>query len=148
MLVGHSLGGIVAAGLASAQAFTERHHVTHVVTMGSPVARMPVASGVQVLSLEHRQDAVPRLDGQVNPDRRDWVTVTRDLTGGATGVDRASSAHATSEYVATAAAADTSTEPSVAAWREGSRQFFGAGSGSHGAPVIRDFRIERVAPPG
>ena len=93
MLVGHSLGGIAAAGLASSPRFTQAHQVTHVVTMGSPVGRMPVPAGIEVLSLEHTQDAVPRLDGQPNPDRATWVTVSRDLDGA--GVDRASQAHDT-----------------------------------------------------
>jgi hypothetical protein len=145
LLAGHSLGGIVAAALASAPRFTEAHRVTHVVTMGSPVGRMPVPAGVEVLSLEHRQDAVPRLDGQTNPDRISWVTVTRDLDGDADSVHTASGAHATSEYLQTAGEVDRSQDDSVTRWRLGSRQFFS--SGSHGPPVIRDYRIERLGPP-
>lgn len=147
LLAGHSLGGIVAAGLASSSAFTARHHVTHVVTMGSPVARMPVAKDIQVLSLEHRQDAVPRLDGRPNPDRPDWVTMTRDLEAGrlpgASAVGTTSAAHGTSEYAVTAAAADRSAERSLASWREGSRDFFAPGAKVQ--PTIRDFRIQRGA---
>lgn len=162
MLVGHSLGGIAAAGLASSPRFNEAQRVTHVVTMGSPVGRMPVPSSVEVLSLEHTQDAVPRLDGQPNPDRATWVTVSRDLadgdrggggvgTGGvdgggvdSAGLDRASQAHDTRLYVDTAALVDESDDPSVATWRDGSEVFF-AGD-THGNPVVRDFVIERVAP--
>ncbi|TPG14780.1 hypothetical protein [Pedococcus bigeumensis] len=142
MLVGHSLGGIAAAGLASSPRFTQAHQVTHVVTMGSPVGRMPVPAGIEVLSLEHTQDAVPRLDGQANPDRATWVTVSRDLGDG--GVDRASEAHDTRHYIDTAALVDDSAEPSVATWRTTSTAFF-AGD-DHGEPVVRDFAIERVAP--
>jgi hypothetical protein len=142
MLVGHSLGGIAAAGLASSPQFTRAHHVTHVVTMGSPVGRMPVPAETQVLSLEHTQDAVPRLDGQPNPDRSTWVTVSRDLDGA--GLDRASQAHDTRLYVDTAAATDHSTDPSVVSWRTTSASFF-AGD-TYGEPVVRDFSIERVAP--
>lgn len=142
LLVGHSLGGIAAAGLASSPVFRQAHQVTHVVTVGSPVGRMPVPPGVEVLSLEHQQDAVPRLDGQANPDRSSWVTVSRDLDGA--GADRASEAHDTRLYVETAALVDDSTDPSVTTWRAGSRQFFEAGA--HGEAVIRDFRIERVVP--
>ena len=142
MLVGHSLGGIAAAGLASSPRFTQSHPVTHVVTMGSPVGHMPVPAGIEVLSLEHTQDAVPRLDGQPNPDRATWVTVSRTLEGAA--VDRASEAHDTRLYVETAALVDRSADPSVASWRTTSAAFF-AGD-THGEPVVRDFAIERVAP--
>ena len=142
LLVGHSLGGIAAAGLASSPRFTQPHPVTHVVTMGSPVGRMPVPDGIEVLSLEHSQDAVPRLDGQPNPDRASWVTVSRDL--GDAEADTASQAHDTRLYVDTAALIDDSADPSVAAWRATSAAFF-AGD-THGEPVVRDFAIERVVP--
>lgn len=142
MLVGHSLGGIAAAGLASSPSFTARQQVTHVVTMGSPVGRMPVPPTVHVLSLEHARDAVPRLDGQANPDRATWVTVTRDAHDG--GVDRASQTHDLREYVETASLADRATDPSVVDWRSSSAAFF-AGE-AHGEPVIRDYVVRRVRP--
>ena len=142
MRVGHILGGIAAAGLASSPRFTQAHPVTHVVTMGSPVGRMPVPADIAVLSLEHTQDAVPRLDGVPNPDRGAWVTVSRDLDGA--GVDRASRAHDTRLYAATAALVDESADPSVASWRVGSAAFFAADT--HGDPVVRDYTVERVAP--
>ncbi len=143
LLAGHSLGGIVAGGLASSPRFTANHHVTHVVTTGSPIARMPVATGVQVLSLEHRQDPVPRLEGEANPDRRDWVTVTRDLDDAAGGGRTAGSAHGLGGYIETAGDVDASTDPSLAQWRRGSQQFFTAADGRE--PVLRDFRIARSA---
>jgi pimeloyl-ACP methyl ester carboxylesterase len=142
MLVGHSLGGIAAAGLASSPRFTQAHQVTHVVTMGSPVGRMPVPAGIEVLSLEHSQDAVPRLDGQPNPGRSTWVTVSRDL--GDSGVDRASQAHDTKLYIDTAALVDESDDPSVATWRARSERFFTGDT--HGNAVVRDYSIERVPP--
>jgi hypothetical protein len=142
MLVGHSLGGIAAAGLASSPRFTQAHPVTQVVTMGSPVGRMPVPVGTEVLSLEHAQDAVPRLDGQRNPDRATWVTVSRDLDGA--DVHTASRAHDTRLYVETAAVVDRSSDPSVTTWRTTSAAFF-AGD-TFGKPVVRDFAIERVVP--
>ncbi len=142
MLVGHSLGGIAAAGLASSPRFTQSQRVTHVVTMGSPVGRMPVPAGIEVLSLEHTQDAVPRLDGQPNPDRATWVTVLRDLGDGE--AHTASQAHDASLYVDTAGLVDTSADPSVATWRTTSATFFVGDT--HGEPVVRDFAVERVAP--
>jgi hypothetical protein len=103
---------------------------------------MPVPAGIEVLSLEHAQDAVPRLDGQPNPDRATWVTVSRDL--GDSGADRASQAHDSRLYVDTAALVDESDDPSVATWRTSSTAFF-AGD-DHGEPVVRDFALERVVP--
>lgn len=142
MLVGHSLGGIAAAGLASSPRFTAEHQVTHVMTMGAPVGRMPVPAETQVLSLEHTRDPVPRLDGQRNPDRATWVTVTRDAHGD--GVVRASQTHDVRGYVDTAALVDGSTDPSVVAWRSTSEAFFDGTA--HGEPVIRDYLIERARP--
>jgi hypothetical protein len=142
MLVGHSLGGIAAAGLASSPRFSQAHQVTHVVTMGSPVGRIPVPAGIEVLSLEHPEDAVPRLDGQLNPDRSTWVTVSRDL--GDSGVDRASQAHDSRLYVDTAALVDESDDPSVVTWRAGGARFFAVDT--HGNPVVRDYLVERVPP--
>lgn len=146
LLSGHSLGGIAAAGLAASPQFTARHHVTHVVTMGSPVSRVPVPPGVQVMSLEHSQDPVPRLEGRRNPDRQHWVTVTRDLHGDPHGVDTASGAHAATEYLQTAAMVDASQDRSVQGWWAGSGHFFEPRPGS--VPVIRDFRIARLPADG
>ena len=142
LLVGHSLGGITAAGLASSTAFTEAHRVTHVVTMGAPVARMPVPPTTEVLSLEHRRDPVPRLDGQPNPDRATWVTATSDSPRA--GVDTAGATHDLRGYVETAARVDGADDPSLVTWRATSAAFF-AGD-SHGPPVIRDYAISRVRP--
>jgi hypothetical protein len=142
MLVGHSLGGIAAAGLASSPLFMAQHRVTHVVTMGAPVARMPVPAETQVLSLEHTRDPVPRLDGQPNPDRASWVTVTRDDRGD--GVAGASHTHDVRGYVDTAGLVDQSSDPSVVSWRSTSARFFDADA--HGEPVIRDYAIRRVRP--
>jgi pimeloyl-ACP methyl ester carboxylesterase len=146
MLAGHSLGGIVAAGLAASPRFRQEHRVTHVVTFGSPVARMPVPTGVRVLSVEHTQDPVPRLDGRANPDRRGWVTVTRDLRGDPGGPRRASAAHDCAAYAVTGAAVDASPDASVQDWRAASGQFFHPAVGR--AAVVRDFRIVRDAPAG
>ena len=159
LLSGHSLGGIVAAGLASSAQFRSAHRVTHVVTLGSPVGRVPVPPEVRVLSIEHRQDPVPRLEGRPNPDRAGWVTVSRDLEAGSTvdskaspgtGAEatseiprRASAAHRSERYVETAAALDASDDRSVAAWRAGADAFF-AGPERPSGVVVRDYRIARV----
>lgn len=142
LLSGHSLGGIAAAGLAASPQFTARHHVTHVVTLGSPVSRVPVPHDVKVLSLEHSQDPVPRLEGRRNPDLQNWVTVSRDLRGDPHRVDTGSAAHAGTEYVETAAMVDASQDASVQDWRASSEHFFEPRPGS--VSVVRDFRIARI----
>ncbi|GAB3072003.1 PGAP1-like alpha/beta domain-containing protein [Pedococcus soli] len=145
MLAGHSLGGIVAAGLASSAEFRSAHRVTHVVALGSPIGKAPVPPGVQVLALEHRQDPVPRLEGRANPDRVDWVTVSRDLADDPGQRHRASAAHPGELYVGTGAAVDASDDRSVVRWREGASSFFES-SGGPGTAVVRDYRIARVGP--
>jgi hypothetical protein len=82
----------------------------------------------------------------VNPDRKGWVTVTRDLERDPSGVRTAGGAHSVDEYAETAAAVDSSSAPSVVSWREGSRPFFEPVRGHQ--PVVRDYRIERSSPGG
>lgn len=147
LLTGHSLGGIVAAALAADPRFRSSYPVTHVVTAGAPVARIAVPSSVSVLSIEHRQDVVPRLEGEPNPSRSGWLTVTRDVGSDPAARGRASGAHSASLYAATAREVDASRAPSVAAWRDSSARFFHAAPGTE--PVVRDYRVERLgrAPP-
>ncbi len=106
LLVGHSQGGMEAAALLS---HGSPFHVTHVVTAGAPTAQVHgFPPGSHVLSLENRGDVVPLLDGHDNPDSRQQVTVQFD--------DHETSIvanHAVRHYVHGAAAADTSTDPSI-----------------------------------
>lgn len=127
LLVGNSQGGMTAAGLAADAGFRAEFEVTHVVTIGSPVATADVPDGVQVLSLEHEQDLVPRLDGAPNPDRPSWVTVTADVSdhpvaGPLLDTDPLI-AHDTHVYQRTGAQVDSSANPSVVAWLAGARLF-------------------------
>ncbi|GAB3546926.1 hypothetical protein GCM10027404_08040 [Arthrobacter tumbae] len=62
MLSGHSQGGMIAASLASDPAFMERYNVTNVMTFGSPVDAAAMPSNVDVISFQHQNDVVPRLD--------------------------------------------------------------------------------------
>ncbi len=66
MLAGFSLGGMVAAQVATRAA---RHGftVTHLVTAGAPLGRVVVPDGIRVLALEHVLDIVPRIEGRENP---------------------------------------------------------------------------------
>lgn len=76
MVTGHSQGGIAAMALACDP---RSYNITNVVTAGAPVSRFDPPPNVHVLSIEHSQDPVPRIDTQPNPDRANWTTVTRDL---------------------------------------------------------------------
>lgn len=150
MLVGHSQGGMVAAALAASPTFRSRHQVTHVVTYGSPISRVPVPADVEVLALQHRQDAVPRLDGAPDPRRRGWVTVTRDV-GDDPGVGRdLVKAHAIEEYAETAADAERSSAAAMEDWRRGAGDFLpadGAPESADDRAVVRDYTLRRVPVP-
>jgi len=123
MLTGHSQGGITAAALASDPGFTRRYDVQSVVTGGSPIARYDIPDDISVLSLEHDQDPVPKLDGLDNPDRPNWVTVRRDLPD-SVGLSDGSetrdpiAAHGVPNYAATGAQVDDSDDPSIERWRD------------------------------
>ena len=75
MLSGHSLGGMVAADIASDPDLVRDFHITAITTQGSPIAHYPVDGGVEVLAFEHDQDPIPQLDGADNPHRDGWTTV-------------------------------------------------------------------------
>lgn len=64
MLTGHSQGGLVAARIAADPRMRRRLGVTTVVTAGAPTSRITPGRRVSTLSLEHRHDPVPRLDGR------------------------------------------------------------------------------------
>ena len=135
LLAGHSLGGMVATNLAADPAFRRRFTVTHVVTVGSPAATAKVPSSVQVLSVEHAEDLVPRLDGSLNRAQPSWTTVTAPTpvprVGGASGRMAGStssaggfwSPHDVDAYVATARRIDASTDPALAGFRRGLAPF-------------------------
>jgi hypothetical protein len=128
LLAGHSQGGLVAAQLAADPQFRASHHVTHVITAGAPVAMVSVPASVTVLSLEHDEDVVPRLDGAPNPDRLGWLTVSRSTTVPGSAPDPAS-AHDLSSYTRTASEVDTSRDPGLVRWRSGLGPFL-AGPGA------------------
>lgn len=127
MLTGHSQGGITAASMASDPALRDEFDITSVVTGGSPIGGFDIPDDVSVLSLEHDQDVVPKLDGTDNPDRPHWTTVTRELTdaeGTVDGQRGMGPAHSVPNYADTGADVDESTDPGLEAWRAGQRQFF------------------------
>lgn len=136
MLVGHSQGGIVAARTAADLSAGGELNVTHVVTAGSPVGHIDMPADVQVLSLENGHDIVPHLDAADNPDRPNQVTVSFDTQHGAIGENHGIG----SAYLPAAAALDGSSDPSVAAYRDGADAFF-AGDGTTVTPYV--YEIER-----
>ena len=150
LLVGHSQGGLVVAALAADPGFRQRFSVTHVVTAGAPVAGLGGPDGVRMLSIEHTDDVVPRLEGDRNPDRPSWVTATRPSTAdpaiAARILHEPGLAHSLPAYVATASALDDSADPSIQAWREGFEVFVdrpGASSSARAVEVIRRPAAER-----
>lgn len=124
LVVGHSQGGMVAAALL---ARADKHGLSmrHAVTLGSPTGQLPgIPAGSQVLSLEHRGDVVPLLDGGANPDSVEQVTVTFgpvDDDGGRGGLEALAERHGFAAYAEGAALVDVSDHPSVRAQVAGLR---------------------------
>lgn len=120
LLVGHSQGGLVALA-AAGQLRAAGVDVTHVVTAGSPIGRLPVPAGVHVLALEGRRDLVPALDAAANPARADLVTVTG---GPAAAVPGAADPHTLlGAYVPLAGQVDGSGAPALAGFRASAQAF-------------------------
>jgi hypothetical protein len=122
LLAGHSQGGMVAAGLAADPAVRDRYRVTHVLTVGSPIAEYRLPDDVQMLAVEHTDDTVPRLDGRANPDRSGWVTVQRTVHDPGIPAD-AAAAHHLDAYRRTVELVDHSADPSLRAYRSGLEPF-------------------------
>ena len=125
MLTGHSQGGITAMAMACDPQTRTEFHITSVVTAGSPIGRFRPPSDISVLSMEEKQDVVPKLDGVDNPDLPNWVTVTRDLTQGdplVRGHDLAS-AHSLRNYANTGSLVDTDADETIERWRKQNGEF-------------------------
>ncbi|MBF4163533.1 alpha/beta hydrolase family protein [Nocardioides acrostichi] len=134
LMVGHSQGGMVAAG---ALAHGSPYHVSHVVTFGAPVGQLGgLPAGSHVLSLENAGDVVPHLEGSANADSPQHTTVTfAGGTGGhpVTGFGSQVLGHHSYEaYAHGAAAVDDSGDPSVA---EQVSSLHAAGFLGHQGPV-------------
>ncbi|CAN5120069.1 hypothetical protein BH09ACT3_BH09ACT3_16830 [soil metagenome] len=75
MLVGWSQGGILAGRMACDP--NAPGDVQAIVVAGAPIDAMPIPDSVNVLSVQHEGDIVPRLDGQpANTSTSNWVTVS------------------------------------------------------------------------
>jgi len=143
LLVGHSQGGILAAALASDPTFTRRHHVTHVVTTGSPIGLFPVPEATRVLSVERDDDPVPRLDLSPNPDRLSWVTVRAPGAGLPVDV-RSHALEGYVEVVRVAEGAPRGTVDGLDAWQASAGSVLGRPVRSVSEVVVR----REVAPQG
>lgn len=108
LVTGHSQGGLQAAALA---ADPERaFRITHVVTVGAPVATTDLPDDVAVLSLENSADVVPLLEGAANRDDAHHVTVSVEVATGDLVAN-----HDLAVYGQIATAVDHSDDPSVRA---------------------------------
>ncbi len=151
LVTGFSLGGIVAAQLATgsyrAPGFASAHNFRHLITAGSPIARFRIAEGVSVLSLEHKLDPVHRLDGRPRATDVDaavpWVTVTAgpplplDYTVGQT--------HHAPSYAETAHTfATTLGDATAHHFWSGTAGGTGASSYFVGTQIITDFAVLRA----
>lgn len=138
MLEGFSLGGITAGSMAADPNL--HFNITHVVTAGAPIANFDIPHSVRVMSLEHNEDPVARLDGTANPDRSNWTTVHADApllasdNGVAPGI---AGAHNADRYAKTAASASVVGNASVDAWQDSAKDFF-TGNGT-----VTDYGAQR-----
>jgi hypothetical protein len=149
MVVGHSQGGI-AASTFSRLGREQGFNVTHVVTIGSPIATVDVPGEVQVLALEHSNDVVPRLDGRANPDRANITTVTRH-PGGSGSYDSPIGPHGSREYWATARRIDRSDDASIASFLDSAAPFLAVdgrfGHDALASGLIHDHTMRREGSP-
>lgn len=106
MLVGHSQGGIIAAGVAE----SGRFNVQECVTLGAPLGT--IDSSVPTLAIEHRQDPIPALAGVSETSSARTVVVTDAPDANNSAVF---AAHRLSEYQQTAQAIDQSADPELQA---------------------------------
>ena len=127
LLVGHSLGGIVANQLAREHGL----NVAGVITAGSPITTTP--AGIPVLSLANRGDLVPMLLGDTPVDAVDHVSVDFDDHEASVVAN-----HDLGHYVAGAQAVDASADPSVQAQLAGWQPFLAGG-----ATTTQEFTITR-----
>ncbi len=80
LILGHSQGGMVAAGLAEEDPDEIGINVLGVVTLGSPTRRVKIRDGVTMVAVEHDQDMIPSLDGAPRLEADGRVVVKRRLS--------------------------------------------------------------------
>lgn len=112
ILAGYSLGGLLASEIST----DERFNVTGVLTLGSPIGQVAIPSEVSVVSLEHTNDPIPTLTGEINPLTENWVTGSREAE--LDPLHPAFEAHSIENYKETAALADESQDAGMRRVRE------------------------------
>jgi hypothetical protein len=122
--IGHSGGGIAAAGLAA----DPELNVVAAVNLGGPVASAPIAEGVPLLSIEHEGDFVPATGGWGHPSP-ERLTVSRSVLEPDRAYESAVPAHELVRYRDTAALLDESDDPRIVAIRERVAEFTGGTEG-------------------
>jgi alpha-beta hydrolase superfamily lysophospholipase len=125
VMIGHSLGGIAAVATSQTKQFRKNFSAPSIITLGSPIASVPIPKDVRVLALEHRQDIFPALGGASNPKGSNVTTVTRDLAESADAKERAAAkdakgtaAHSRKFYSQTLAMVDKNQDVSVMAFKK------------------------------
>lgn len=101
LICGHSQGGMIAAGLASANPKDVGFTVDAILTMGSPTRRLRLRHDVVAMAVEHDQDIVPSLDGTPRRVADQRVVVGRSLN--APRKNPLFYAHSSSTYTTTVA---------------------------------------------
>lgn len=138
MLVGHSLGGLLATALAADPAFRRGRSVTAVVTAGAPTGRINLPPSIGVIAIEHAADPVPRLDGTPARQGGSWHTFVRDVDPAVSG-GRGTATHAGQLHVDSARAIESGS-PADEDWRSTIAPFV-APAGGHA--IARDYVVTR-----
>lgn len=131
LLQGHSQGGIVATQLAASD-FAADYSITHVLTYGSPVGRIPVNTEVEYMHLVTSQDPTGGADASLVTDHPNVTYGELDLLAAPDPAiaqlgTTIAGAHSLNAYKAVGEAVDMSSRPSVTAWRESAASFLGDG---------------------
>ena len=129
MLSGHSQGGMTAAALTADSHFMSQYNVTNVMTFGSPIDATAIPPAVAVITFQHQDDVVPRLDlggieadGSLPPRQGAHVTLPNPAGGNLSDVV---ANHSFSNYAASIsnAAADPTGAAAQYAARGSTSQF-------------------------
>jgi hypothetical protein len=142
MLVGHSLGGITAAAITADPSAQSAFNITHVITAGSPIDRIPIPSDVQVLAVQNVDDVVPRLDGIAANDQPNRTTVTFS-TG--TSYSNPGEAHDPREYEKGGKQIDASHDASISTFRDSASAFFNP-TGGDVTVSVSQYQVTRTNP--
>lgn len=135
MLMGHSQGGIIAASIAADSGAQKQFNIQSVLTGGSPVGRYDIGPHTSVMSLEHTEDAVPKLDGKDNPDTSHWTTVTTEAPKWQGENINAGTAHSAKKYAQTMD--EVARDPAGQAWLQSNKNFFEGNAGAAQTYEIR-----------